>query len=123
MSKLFFRDEKGQKHEIFNKRSKNMSGGGFIMPRKGMTIDQVQNDSLLAMLEPNSLVVPAKKNHLVYDYIRKHGYDSILGEKQKDKRKLAPVILMPNEFVIHKKHADKVERYLKRRGVSLPLKD
>jgi hypothetical protein len=45
----------------------------------------------------------------------------LTGPKITDKSKLAPVIVMPNEYVVNKKHAPAVERYLKKHGVVLPL--
>jgi hypothetical protein len=45
----------------------------------------------------------------------------LTGKKTTDKRKLAPVIVMPNEYVVHKKHAPAVEKYLKNHGITLPL--
>jgi hypothetical protein len=45
----------------------------------------------------------------------------LTGPKTTDKRKLAPVIVMPNEYVVHKDHAPAVEKYLKNHGITLPL--
>ena len=40
-----------------------------------------------------------------------------------DTSKLANVIIMPGEFVVAKKYARDVERYLKKHGITLPLKE
>lgn len=45
----------------------------------------------------------------------------LTGPKMTDKSKLAPVIVMPNEYVVNKKHAPAVEKYLKKNGITLPL--
>jgi len=43
------------------------------------------------------------------------------GPIQTDKKKLVRAITMPDEAVIHKKYAPKVEKFLARKGIKLPL--
>jgi len=45
----------------------------------------------------------------------------ITGEVQHDKSKLGRTVVMPNELVVNKKYAPKVEAYLKSKGITLPL--
>jgi hypothetical protein len=45
----------------------------------------------------------------------------VTGPIQRKKEKLVRAIVMPDEKVIHRKHAPKVERFLARKGIKLPL--
>ena len=50
------------------------------------------------------------------------GYKGPLtGKTVKDVSNLANVIIMPGEFVVAKPYAKKVEAYLKKHGITLPL--
>jgi len=56
------------------------------------------------------------KRHVLDDY---HG--KMTGAVQHDKAKLGKTIVMPGEYVVHKKYAKKVEAFLKKKGIVLPL--
>jgi hypothetical protein len=43
------------------------------------------------------------------------------GPVQKNPKKLVRAITMPDEVVVHKKHAPKVEQFLRKKGIKLPL--
>jgi hypothetical protein len=75
-------------------------------------------DTISSLLEYGSLVVPVP---VMESGIMQKYKGPLTGPKITDKSKLAPVIVMPNEYVVNKKHAPAVERYLKKHGVVLPL--
>jgi hypothetical protein len=60
--------------------------------------------------------VPVMKSGIMDHYKGK-----LTGKKIMDKSRLAPTIVMPNEYVVNKKYAPAVERYLKKHGITLPL--
>ena len=37
-----------------------LKDGGYVEPRKNMTKRQIKNDSILAVLQPNEIVIPVK---------------------------------------------------------------
>ena len=73
-------------------------------------------DTILSKLEVGSLVVPVKVVKHMKDY-----KGPTTGPAQTVKSKLARAIVMPHEQVIHRTHAPKVERFLARKGIKLPL--
>jgi len=46
----------------------------------------------------------------------------ITGQKQLCMTQLGRTVVMPNEIVVHKKYAGKVENFLKKKGITLPIK-
>jgi len=75
-------------------------------------------DTISSLLEYGSLVVPVP---VMESGIMDRYRGPLTGPKMTDKRKLAPVIVMPNEYVVNKKYAPAVEKYLKKNGITLPL--
>jgi hypothetical protein len=70
----------------------------------------------MSKLEVGSLVVPRPVVKHMKNYT-----GQTTGPIQTDKKKLVRAITMADEIVVHKKHAPKVERFLARKGISLPL--
>jgi len=75
-------------------------------------------DTISSLLEYGSLVIPVP---VMESGIMQKYKGPLTGPKITDKSKLAPVIVMPNEYVVNKKHAPAVEKYLKKNGITLPL--
>lgn len=116
---MFYRNNKGEKIFIVNpKKPRNLSRGGLIKGHPDIPKKHLDEDTILSDLEVGSLVVPVpvmKKN------IMKNYDGKITGNKQTDKSKLVRAIVMPNELVVHKNHAPKVERFLAKKGIKLPF--
>ena len=115
---MFYHNKKGEKIQIVNKRPINLSRGGLIPVLPNIPKKHLDEDTILTDLEVGSLVVPVPvmKSGVMKEYDGK-----IIGEKQKDKKKLVRAIVMPNELVVHKKYAPKVEQFLRKRGITLPF--
>lgn len=113
---MFYWNDKGQPIQILNTRPRNYSAGGFI---KGHPkIQTPHEDTINSVLEYGSLVIPVP----VMESGIMDGYKGKLtGKKTTDKSRLSPTIVMPNEYVVNKKYAPAVERYLKKHGITLPL--
>ena len=48
---------------IYNHRHpRNFLNGGYVEPRENMTRRQLNKDSVLAILQPNEIVIPVKYN-------------------------------------------------------------
>jgi len=93
----------------------NLSRGGLIPNIPGA--DRFpDHDTILSKLEVGSLVVPRPVVKHMKDYT-----GQTTGPIQTDKKKLVRAITMPDEAVIHKKYAPKVEKFLARKGIKLPL--
>lgn len=76
----------------------------------------MDEDTISAKLEVGSLVVPVKVVKHLKDY-----KGETTGPVQTNPDRLVKAIVMPHEAVIHRKHAPKVESFLRRRGIKLPL--
>jgi hypothetical protein len=113
---MFYHTESGKRVYIFNTRPRNLSRGGLI--KDSPKIKVKNEDTISSLLEYGSLVVPVPvmKSGVMNEYKGK-----ITGEKQTDRNKLGQTIVMPNELVVNKRHASKVETFLKRKGITLPL--
>lgn len=115
---MFYYNGKGQAVQIFNKRRANFSDGGYVKYHPNNRF--AHEDSIASWLEPGSLVIPTK----VMESGVMDGYKGKLTDKTvHDTSKLANVIIMPGEFVVAKKYAKAVEKYLKKHDITLPLKD
>jgi len=113
---MFYYNSKGAPVQIFNRRRANFSDGGFVKYHPNNRF--AHEDSIASWLEPGSLVIPTK----VMQSGVMDGYKGKLTDRTvHDTSKLANVIIMPGEFVVAKKYAKDVERYLKRHGITLPL--
>lgn len=77
-----------------------------------------EEDTISSLLEYGSLVIPVSvmKSGVMDGYKGK-----LFDKKTTDKRRLAHTIVMPEELVVARKYAPAVERYLKTRGITLPL--
>lgn len=105
-----------------NTRPKNLSIGGMIKPIRKYYIEGNQRiqydrdeDVLLGALPNGSLVIPRQ-----YVPIMKEYKGQITGKKVKNN--LIPVLLEDGEMIIHPDHVDEVKAFLKKKGLSLPLK-
>ena len=113
---MFYYTEKGKRVDIFNTRPRNLSAGGLI--KDNPRIKNKKEDTISSLLEYGSLVVtvPVMKSGVMDGY-----KGDIIGKKQTDKKQLGKTIVMPNELVVNKKYAGGVEKYLKKKGITLPL--
>ncbi len=115
---MFYFNDRGQPVQIFNKRRANFSDGGFVKYHPNNEFSD--QDSIASWLEPGSLVIPTK---IMESGVMK-GYKGPLTDRTvHDTSKLANVVIMPGEFVVAKKYARDVEKYLKKHGITLPLKE
>jgi hypothetical protein len=113
---MFYYNDRGQAIQILNNKARNYSAGGFIKGHP--SIQTPHEDTINSLLEYGSLVIPVP----VMESGIMDGYKGKLtGKKIMDKSRLAPTIVMPNEYVVNKKYAPAVERYLKKHGIILPL--
>lgn len=113
---MFYYNGQNQPVQIFNKRARNYSAGGYITPNPKNLFPH--EDSISSLLEPGSLVIPVK----VMESGVMDGYKGKLTDKKiTDKSKLTPIIVMEKEMVVAKKYAPAVEKYLKKHGWTLPL--
>ena len=113
---MFYYNDKGRRINLINTRPRNLSAGGMISgapPKK----DEFE-DTVLAKLEIGSLVIPRP---VVRSGIMDKYKGEITGEKCHDPTRLGSSVVMPKEIVVHRKHADKVERFLEKHGIHLPL--
>jgi hypothetical protein len=113
---MFYYNGEDNPIQIFNKRARNYSMGGYIKPDPRNRFPN--EDSIASVLEAGSLVIPVK----VMESGVMDGYKGKLTDKKiTDSDKLTPVVLMEKEMVVAKKYAPAVERYLKKHGWTLPL--
>lgn len=56
---------------IFNKRPRNLRFGGFVKSHPKMTKKQLDNDSILAYLMPNEIVIPVRHSRKVAEFLKK----------------------------------------------------
>lgn len=113
----FYITEKGKAVNIFNKRPRNLSAGGLI--KDSPKIKEKEEDTLSSYLEYNSLVVPVP---VVKSGVMDLYKGKITGQKQLCMTQLGKTIVQPGEIVINKKYASKVEDFLKKKGITLPIK-
>jgi hypothetical protein len=114
----FYKNKHGKRIDLANPgRPLNLSRGGLIPHIKG-TEKHPGEDTILSKLEAGSLVVPVP--------VMKRGvmdkYDGpVTGPVQTKRGNLVRAVVMPDEMVVHRKHAPKVERFLAKKGIRLPL--
>ena len=115
---MFYYNNQGSPVGIFNKRRVNLSNGGMVAYHPNNEFSD--QDSIASLLEPGSLVIPTK----VMESGVMRGYKGKTTDKTvHDTSKLANVIIMPGEMVVAKKYAPAVEKYFKKHGNELPLKE
>jgi len=113
---MFYHNAHGKRIDIANPtKPLNLSRGGLIPAIKG-TEKHPNDDTILSKLEVGSLVVPRPAVKHMKDY-----GGPTTGPAQTDKKKLVKAITMSDEIVVHKKHAPKVEQFLRKKGIKLPL--
>lgn len=114
----FYRKPNGEQITLLNKRPRNLSRGGLIKDHPSIPRKHIREDTIRANLESGSLVVPVPvvKKGLMEEY-----KGSITGPKQEKQQRLVRAVVMPGEVVVHQQHASKVEAFLRRKGVRLPL--
>ena len=113
---MFYQTQSGKAVQLFNSRPRNLSRGGII--KDSPKIKDKKEDTISSLLEYGSLVVPVPvmKSGVMNGY-----KGQLTGPVQKDKKQLGRTVVMPNELVVHKRYANKVEKYLKSKGITLPL--
>jgi len=90
--------------------------GGYIEDDPAIPRRDINEDTIMSKLEYDSLVVPKP-----VAWMMKYYPGEIMGEKEHDPEKLADTIVMPHEIVVDKIHAPKVEKWLKKHGITLPI--
>ena len=113
---MFYVNDSGRRVQLLNTRPRNLSTGGLIRgspPKK----DEFE-DTVLAKLEYGSLVIPRP---VVRSGLMEKYDGPLTGPKTSDPTRLGSAVVMPKEIVVHRKHADRVERFLARHGIRLPL--
>lgn len=114
--RMFYYNSHGRPIQILNTRPRNYSAGGMIKGHPNIATPE--EDTISSLLEYGSLVIPVSvmKSGVMDGYKGK-----LFDKKTTDKRRLAHTIVMPEELVVARKYAPAVERYLKTRGITLPL--
>lgn len=112
----FYHNDKGRKIFIINTRPRNLSNGGYIHDHPAIPRKDAYEDTIMADLEDGSLVIPRP-----VAWMMKHYPGKITGPKETDKEKLLPTVVMAHEIVVDKLEAPKVERWLKKHGIELPV--
>lgn len=117
---MFYYTKDGRKVDIFNRRPRNMSAGGYVKgDKKILESGNNEEDTILSLLEPNQLVIPRQVVSRIMPYI-----NDITGPQQRDRNKLERVILQPDEIVVHKSKSKMVEDYLKQKyNLTLPYNE
>lgn len=115
---MFYHTPKGERITIVNKRPINLSRGGLIPRLPNIPQKHMDEDTILSDLEVGSLVVPVS---VMKSGIMKEYDGETTGPIQTNKKKLTRAVVMPYEGVINKKYAPKVEQFLRKRGIRLPL--
>lgn len=117
---MFYKQPNGNRVDIFNRRPRNMSSGGIVKGNKKIQHSGNNNeDTIFSLLQPGQLVIPREAISRALPYLKEIGGPQ--GPKVKDKNDLERVVLQPDEIVVHKSKASKVEKYLKDKyGLTLP---
>lgn len=122
---LFYNKKNGQRVFLVNRHPRNLSSGGMIRyhPSDITTPDSMNDDNISALLEVGSLVIPRPVVKYLLDYPHPEHFNGN-APLVKDSSKLAPVCVMTNEVIVPKKHAPKVEKFLKEKyGITLPISE
>lgn len=115
---MFYYTKQGTRVDLLNKRPRNLSRGGMIEDHPSIPKEHKNKDTISSYLEYGSLVVPVPvmKSGVMDGY-----KGPITGKKQSKKEELSRTIVMPGELVVNKKYAPKVEAFLRKKGIKLPL--
>ena len=115
---MWYYNKQGNPVGIFNRKRANYSDGGMVPYHPNNEF--ADQDSIASWLEPASLVIPTK---IMESGVMK-GYKGKTTDRTiYNTAKLANVIVQPGEMVVAKKYARDVEKYLKKHGITLPLKE
>lgn len=57
--------------KIYNNKPRNYIKGGSVSRRPNMTLKQLQNDSISAILKPGEIVIPTQYTKLITKYLKK----------------------------------------------------
>lgn len=112
----FYRKPTGERIQLLNKRPRNLSRGGMIKDHPSIPRHHLDEDTIKADLEAGSLVVPVP----VVKHLR-HYKGPMTGPKQERRDRLVRAVVMANEYVVNRKYAPKVEAFLAKKGIRLPL--
>ena len=113
---MYYKNNKGKKIFIANPtKPLNLSKGGLIPWISGSEKHPTE-DTILSKLEVGSLVVPRPAVRHMKDY-----KGPTTGPVQKNPKKLVRAVTMADEVVVHRKHAPRVEQFLAKKGIKLPL--
>lgn len=116
--KQFYYTPDHRKVYIFNKTPINLSRGGMIPHHPDIRPQDYSDDTMYSLLEEGSLVIPRPVIQAGF----MDDYDGPISQPLvSDKRRLVDTIVMPHEMVIPKKYASRVEKFLKKKGITLPL--
>lgn len=56
--------------KIVNKRPRRLEGGGFVYRAPKMSLRQIRNDSVHAILQPGEIVIPKRLAPRIKGYLR-----------------------------------------------------
>lgn len=112
----FYHNQAGRKIFIVNSRPRDYSAGGYVEDSPSIPRKDINEDTIMSKLEYDSLVVPKPVAWMMKYYPGK-----ILGPKEENPDNLADTIIMPHEVVVDKLHAPKVEKWLSKHGITLPI--
>ena len=114
----FYRKPTGEHIQLLNKRPRNLYCGGMIKDLPSIPRHHLDEDTIKADLEAGSLVVPVP---VVKKGIMKQYSGPVTGPKQEKRERLVRAVVMPGEIVVNRRHAPKVEAFLAKKGIRLPL--
>lgn len=111
---MYYINRNNKPVQIANVLPRNLSRGGRIPYIKGIR----DEDTINGLLEIGSVVVPRPVIERGYmdDYPHK-----MTQRKITDKKKLIGCIVMPDEYIVPKRDANKVTAFLKKKGITLPI--
>jgi hypothetical protein len=117
---MWYINRKNKPVQIANVLPRNLSRGGRIPWIKGIRDEDRNDDTINGLLEVGSIVVPRPVIERGYmdDYPHK-----MTQKKITDKKKLVGCIVMPDEWIIPKRDANKLTAFLKKKGITLPIPD
>ncbi len=123
MNRMMYYNRVNQPIFLANSKPRNLSQGGLIRYEKGDLInpDYKNEDTILSLLEENSLVVP--KAIVTGGYLSDYRGKYSCGKKVTDQSKLIPTVVMPDEIIVCSHYAPDVINFLKKKGITIPILD
>ena len=120
---MFYCNEYGQSVRVMNHKPKNLSKGGMIRNYKDTYtignqrfLQDADNDTILSNLPVGCLVIPRSVVPLMNKYDGKITGPII-------KKHLEPTLVEYDEIVVHPQYSNRVIKFLKSHGITLPLTD